>query len=367
MSHRRHSVHLLYLVLILVAATALPALPLAAQDEPPPTEPPPTEPPPTEPLPPPTAYEQAVDPVEGVAGNPFRFYATGFTPGATIAFWGTAPDGSIVPGATNRARANDDGRADWEWLAPVGAPVGDWQMVAYELDRSGDFIAETLRTIPFRIVAASPNEGLPPTATDRAVEPSSANAGSRFSFFAEGYEPREIVAFWFNAPDGTLVADERGFRVRVAENGRADWTWLSPQTAQPGRWQAVAVGEQSGVQRTIPFDILPVVGGGGGGDETPNPNPPDRGASPAVGIPDETMAFFAEGFRPRELVLFWANSPDGDVEGRNGNRVQANDDGRVDFFWRVPEDAVPGTWQMVAYGDRSETTRIILFEVGTRP
>ncbi len=346
----RHHTHLLYLVLILLAATAHPALPLAAQDDPPA----------------PDEREQAVDPAEGTAGNPFRFYATGFDPGATIAFWGTAPDGSIVPGETDRARANADGRADWAWLAPVGAPIGDWKMVAYALDRNGDFIEETLRTIPFRIGAASPDEGLPPTATDRAVEPSRANAGSRFAFFAEGYEPREIVAFWFNAPDGTLIADERGFRVRATENGRADWTWLSPQNAQPGRWQAVAVGERSGVQRTIPFDILPPVGGGGG-DETPNPNPPDRGASPAVGTPDETMAFFAEGFRPRELVLFWANSPDGKVVGRNGNRVQANNDGRVDFFWRVPKDATPGTWQMVAYGNRSETTRIILFEVGARP
>lgn len=193
---------------------------------------------------------------------------------------------------------------------------------------------------------------------DAAVIPPVGGPGTEFAFFATGFEDGEKVGFWLNAPDGTVVAtDEEAF---ANDDGRADWAWDSPGDAQPGIWEMVAEGADSGTTWAIPFEIqagLPESG-------PPAPSVPsgNYAVEPAIGAPGTTFDFFATGFDGNEDVGFWLNAPDGsivDIEQKTGT----NDDGRVDWSWESPDDAARGTWQMVARGVDSNLEQVIPFEI----
>ncbi len=191
-----------------------------------------------------------------------------------------------------------------------------------------------------------------------AVDPPAAPPGSRFGFFALGFNSNEQVAYWFNRPDGTILSDDQAYRARAARSGRVDFAWLAPLTAQPGTWQIVVYGIESHVTHTLEFTITPAA-------HTTNPDaPPDDtvGVSPAVVAPRETVYFFATGFKRRERVAFWAVRPNGSTV-RQDRSVIANNDGRADWTWSVPRNAVAGEWQMVARGVDSGVTRVIGFVV----
>jgi hypothetical protein len=304
------------------------------------------------------AQEQAVQPPRGVAGTTFTFYATGFDDDARVVFWATAPDGQIVGDNSYRTRTNDAGRADWEWVAPATATPGTWTMVAQQGER-----AETARTIPFEIVPVGQAENLPPdvdspAANNRDVVPNVGAPGSRFTFFATGFKRKEIVGFWFNAPDGSVYSNTTDWRVRASDGGRADWLWTAPGDVPLGIWQAVAQGNESGTTRTIFFEIRALE------DVPPETTQrTDVGVEPAVGEPDTTFAFFATGFAPDERVSFWAVAPDGDIKSSNGFRVRSTNDGRADWAWYAEKNVLPGEWQMVAFGNRSEITKVIFFTI----
>lgn len=310
--------------------------------------------------------EKAVEPAAGVPGSTFRFFATGYGFQARVVFWATDPNGVIYGDPANLVNANNDGRADWEWVAPIEATFGTWTMVAQELRDEDELIEDRVQMIEFAIIPIEEAGGVQPPAdidapdsATRNVQPVVGTPGAEFSFFADGFERRERVGFWFNAPDGTIYSDDRQFVTRASEDGRADWSWATPIDAPIGIWQAVALGRDSGIQRVIFFEIVPITAvppGEDGGSA-------DRGVSPAVAQPSETVAFFADGFAAREKVSFWAIDPNERIYGENGNKVNANAAGRADWFWRVASDAVPGEWQMVAFGNRTEVTKIIRFQV----
>jgi hypothetical protein len=263
--------------------------------------------------------------------------------------------------------SNNEGRADWEWVAPADAVPGTWTMIAQQFEEDDDDERELVegryQRISFEIVPIEQVEALPPAEVDapnsqtRNVTPAVNTPGSLFTFFATGFKPNENVSYWFTGPDGSSYPPEgREFVVNVNDRGRADWEGAPPLDAVPGIWRSVALGHESGVQRVIFFELVPF-------DAAPAPagGASDRGADPAVSAPHDTIAFFATGFARKETVSFWAESPGGRTY--RGNEVKANDDGRADWFWRSPSDAEPGTWEMVAYGNESEVVKIITFEI----
>ncbi|NJK81446.1 MAG: hypothetical protein HC914_16785 [Chloroflexaceae bacterium] len=165
-----------------------------------------------------------------------------------------------------------------------------------------------------------------------------------------------MVGFWFNAPDGTIYSDEQQYNTRAAKNGRADWEWIAPVTVPVGVWQVVAEGQNSGISRSIFFEIVP-----------PNEMPAEAGSTsagvePDAGPPNTQFAFFAEGFAGRELVSYWTIRPDGTTRKKD-EAVRANADGRADWFWSPPREAEYGMWQMVAQGRVSGVTHVIVFEI----
>lgn len=314
------------------------------------------------------AQDTAVQPPTGVPGTTFVFFAFGFGRNADVVFWATAPDGSMVGAPDYRTTSNNEGRADWQWVAPPDALPGTWTMVAQqaEIDEDGDaeLVPDRFRKINFEIVPIEQVGEIPPGGSPdapdtqvRNVEPKVGTPGSLFTFFATGFKRGESVSYWFNSPDGTLYPpEEREFVVLANNAGRADWDWVPPLDAATGIWQAVAFGQASGTQRTIFFELVPL----GQAIETPDRGA-DRGVDPYVSEPDDTIAFFATGFTRKERVSFWATSPSGSIY--RGNEVIANEDGRADWFWRSPEDAPTGVWQMIAFGQKSEVTRKIEFEI----
>jgi hypothetical protein len=314
------------------------------------------------------AQDTAVQPPTGVPGTTFTFFAFGFGRNADVVFWATAPDGSIGGDPTYRTTSNEEGRADWQWVAPPDAMPGIWTMVAqqaeFDEDEDAELVPDRFQKINFEIVPVEQVGAIPPGGTPdapgtqtRNVEPKVGAPGSLFTFFAIGFKPGEQVSYWFNSPDGTLYPpEEQEFVVMASDDGRADWDWVPPLDAATGIWQAVAFGQSSNTQRTIFFEVVPlgqVVETPGGGVE--------RGAEPYVSAPNDTVAFFATGFASKERVSFWATAPDGSIY--NGSEVIANEDGRADWFWRSPEDAPFGVWQMIAFGQKSEVIREIQFEI----
>lgn len=85
---------------------------------------------------------------------------------------------------------------------------------------------------------------------------------------------------------------------------------------------------------------------------------------PTVGAPGARFSFIAAGFKSRETVAVWINTPDGKIitEGIE-NLDRATRQGRVSWNWTAPEGAMLGTWQMVAHGKGSNTEKIITFEI----
>lgn len=207
--------------------------------------------------------------------------------------------------------------------------------------------------------AAQAQSGSPTTEQPQvAVEPHAAPPGSRFAFFALGFNRNERVAYWFNRPDGTILSNDQTYQARAARSGRVDFAWLAPLDAPAGVWQIVVQGLESRVTHTLEFTITPT-------GSTTNPDAPPNdtvGVSPAVVAPRETVYFFATGFKRRERVAFWAVRPNGSTV-RQDRSVIANNDGRADWTWSVPRNAVAGEWQMVARGVDSGVTRVIGFIV----
>jgi hypothetical protein len=85
------------------------------------------------------------------------------------------------------------------------------------------------------------------------------------------------------------------------------------------------------------------------------------GAEPEVAPQGNTHIFFSNRYLPEEPVVFWLNLPDGTqapVEGQE--RV---DDNGVFRFAYETDDLAPGTYQMVAFGLRSELVGFATFTV----
>lgn len=176
------------------------------------------------------------------------------------------------------------------------------------------------------------------------VYPSSGQAGTRFDFLADGFQSGEQIDIWVNTPDGQALParPDSELQRRVARDGRAAWSWTSPDDAQPGTWSLVARGQRSGAVRVGLFTILP----------PPAPAAPEVNAFPAAGRPGTRFVFFAAGFAPDDPIGFFLTSPDGE------ERLVAVEqprifNGRVDWAWTAPDNAAPGVWRFRVRGGNS--------------
>ena len=197
----------------------------------------------------------------------------------------------------------------------------------------------------------------PPT-----VEPPDGYPGTEFRFTANGFDTRERVSFWANAPDGSVQSGP-GYSVNATTSGHAEWTWLAPTDAMSGQWSMVAEGVQSQVQQVILFEINDGTAIDPDTGFTVLPDPSRRGVEPASGVPGTQFHFFAGNFRQNEMVSFWVNDPTGRVFGDESYHVRADGQGFVDWLWVSSHNDRTGIWSMVAVGQESSVVQIIPFEI----
>jgi hypothetical protein len=307
------------------------------------------------------------------AGRPstvFSFYATGFKGNERVAYWFTAPDGTVYGNEYDYRVYCFQGRADWSWRSPDNAMPGMWTAVVETMRDDDD--EDITWVIPFEILPpelAAPDNApqVPirdtPSAsalpTGAAVLPLVGPGGTEFSFYATGFDDGELVGYWFNAPDGRVYSDMYDYVTR-SYDGRADWRWKSPGFAQEGVWTAVARGKESGTERVIQFEIREV--DAEDLDQVPA-NSPGTAVEPAVGSSGSRFFFSAEGFEVHEVVYFWAASPAGYTYDKRKYKLKPNEEGAVYWNWKTPEDAAPGVWKMIVMGEDSQVQKIIYFEV----
>jgi hypothetical protein len=292
----------------------------------------------------------------------FTFFSSGFDNQVTVVFWAHDPTGHVYGNDQYRTFTTGEGRADWQWAAPGDAIPGTWTMVARQLNN-----ASRTFTIPFEITPLEGSDPQPPSQVDspqsnsRNVEPDAGPPGTRFNFFATGFERKEHVGYWFNTPAGTVLSNDARYQVQASETGRVDWWWDAPLDAVPGTWQVVAKGKDTEIERSVFFEITPSPGG----EPDPSSGAADFGVDPDVGGVRTTFAFFSLGFAPEETVSFWAIAPDGEEIGKDSYTITANEEGRADWFWRPPDanNTDEGKWQMIAFGQSSQYTRVIPFEI----
>jgi hypothetical protein len=79
----------------------------------------------------------------------------------------------------------------------------------------------------------------------------------------------------------------------------------------------------------------------------------------------ESIRFSAEGFSPKERIVFWATAPNQAV--LSGDYVTADRGGSARITLRVPADAIGGTWAITAYGTVSAAPAVAYFTVVGRP
>jgi hypothetical protein len=277
-----------------------------------------------------------VQPQAGPPGTSFLFFASGFAADEPVGIWLNAPDGRVVPAsAPELRRTTAFGDASWSWTAPQDATQGAWQMVAHGVRSAVE------QVIPFTIGQPAPAAG-----TDQpfGVDPADGTPGTLFRFFAAGFADREFVYVSVAGPGGTLKSPNLVVPRTAAPNGRVDGSWTSPADATPGAWRIVIESDHSGVTRTIPVII----------DSTEASPAPQMMVQPPTAAPGARFVVSATGFRAREPISVWLNTPDGrvvaaEIEGTS----QAAPDGRAGWTWVAPADAPRGAWQMVAHGRES--------------
>lgn len=292
--------------------------------------------------PPGPAPVRSVSPASGAPGTTFTVTANGFTPGERVGSWLVTPAGQSVDSPAPFLIADGKGAVTWRWTSPANAQAGTWQAVSSGRDSRVEV------AIPFAVGGANPAPGGPaaPTGT---VNPASGAPGSTFTFTVTGFDRTEKVAYWPTQPDGTVESTTRRVPVGADGDGRVTLKWQAPERAQGGTWTMTFRGQNSSREARVTFTVAAAAAG-------------TATVSPASGAPGTTFTFRAEGFNVIERLDTWLERPDGvRVAGPTGAR--ADRDGRVEWTWTAPADAIGGQWTMVAQGQDSDRIERIAFTI----
>ncbi|MEI8307559.1 MAG: hypothetical protein WCF99_10900 [Chloroflexales bacterium] len=294
---------------------------------------------------PPIVLPNSVSPASGAPGSTFAFSVGGLLPGERVGAWLTQPDGSIrdfTPGKEFRAYADQNGSVSWSWRSPSDAPIGNWLASARGLKSNREV------SFGFTISGTAPADPI------RSVTPTAGAPGSTFTVVVGGFKRSEQVGSWLNQPDGSQI--EATPYIVADGNGVATWTWQAPIDAPSGTWQAVTHGRDSGLEVTLSFVVTGVNPG------STNPNGPTISVTPNTAHPGDDVTVSIAGFRHNEYIYYWPTRPDGLPE-ENRSSTESDNDGNGSWTYRVPNNAVAGTWMMNALGDTSNLSAQTSFTV----
>jgi hypothetical protein len=201
------------------------------------------------------------------------------------------------------------------------------------------------------LLLALPNPALAASFTLTPAQPSVA-AGQTINFIGTGFTPGEQVAIWATVPDQTVISGDFEFAKR--DTGLIDFGFKVPQDALGGRWSLTAYGFISKTPVITTFEVQ---------GRDPATATPQASVAPTSGAPGAQFDFVALGFKTKEKVSYWFTGPDGAIHDAYPEGDSANSDGRVDFSWRAPADAVHGIWVITIQGLKSGVARGVPFEI----
>jgi hypothetical protein len=293
----------------------------------------------------PISLPASVSPTTGAPGTTFSFRVGGLKPGERVGAWLTQPDGKsrdFTPGKEFRAYADENGSVAWTWAAPATIPVGAWLANARGLDSA--------REVSFGFTIS----GTPPSGPVRTITPTSGAPGTTFTVVVGGFKPSERVGSWLNQPDGSrleatpyIVADDKGV---------ATWSWKAPVNAASGTWQAVTHGRDGGLEVVLPFTVS------GTNPAPAGPDAPTITLSPTTVHPGDNLTISVTGFGHNENIFYWATRPDG-LPLENRPSAESDGNGNGSWVYKVPNNAVAGTWLMNVLGDSSGRSAQAAFTV----
>ncbi len=278
-----------------------------------------------------------VSPTSGAPGTTFSFTIGGFPPAEELGSFVIQPDGTQVDGVPY-FRADDNGTANWTWIAPADAPAGAWRAVTRELARGRVEVREVVVDFTVGGENSPPPPAVGPTGS---VDPQSAPQGSSFNFSFSNMPAGEELRFGLTDPDNLPVA--LADSVEVDAEGNAAWSWTSPADAQPGTWTLAARTQRTRAEVQIAFTIT-------------SDDPAPAGVSPERGPPGTVFTFYGTGFRNNELVGYWLNAPDGTIITFDEPLV-ANEDGQVFVQLEATAETPRGLWTLVLQSSDNANNR----------
>jgi hypothetical protein len=177
------------------------------------------------------------------AGSSLDFVGSGFVRGERVSSWATTPDQRVIGGSFATATGRE-GRIELAFDVPRDAVGGRWSLTVY-----GE-VSQTPVVTTFEVIATTPDAGETPVIT---VAPPAGPRGTRFRFFAEGFDESERISYWFSGPDGSIIAYPED--VDATEDGEVYFDWTAPASIVTGTWVITIQGKDSDVVRGIRFEI----------------------------------------------------------------------------------------------------------------
>jgi Large extracellular alpha-helical protein len=288
----------------------------------------------------------SVEPPQGGPGTTFHFTASGYTPRERTGVWLNSPTREVLE--LGQGRVDDNGVTTWDWTAPANAAGGTWRLVMQGNN------SRAVNTIAFEVVAPAPTprpQGAEPG--QQGVSPERGLPGTTFTFFANGFQPREEVSYWATDPNGDVLVNNT--KVRANKEGRIDWSWDAPNYPIYGTWTMTAFSRETRAYRKISFEIV----------QSPEAAAADALATvePPAGPAGTTFLFRMGGFDPNGRLTYWVTAPDGSTSS-SGKQFPSNEQGIAEFEWKSPENALEGTWTMVFFSFETTLTRRVNFVIG---
>jgi hypothetical protein len=210
---------------------------------------------------------------------------------------------------------------------------------------------------------------LVPPAKSALIYPLAGKPGDIFLFTAFGFEPNEKVAFWINAPDGSILGDDE--QGQADADGTLNESGLIFQTGPAfpaGLWSIVAQGIDS--EHTAVAYFLIVGSSLNNADSITKPSialPDDIDArsEPRVGLIGTVFFFDAYGFQPQEEVMVTVTAADGTTTNTvTGVRADANGSIRYAGLYYASSLLSPlGLYNMTAVGRTSGKRSVAYFVV----
>jgi hypothetical protein len=186
-----------------------------------------------------------------------------------------------------------------------------------------------------------------------AVSPAtpSVEAGQPITFAGQGFAPDERLSVWYTAPNDVVLGAPFVF---TDGEGRATVTFRVPLGAVGGEWAVTLFGRVSQTAAIARFTVQ---------GRPPEAATLQGAVAPTVGAPGSQFRFSAFGYDDEERISYWFTGPDGQIKDAYNQTRRSDKNGRVDFNWTAPRDAMPGTWVVTIQGIKSGTVRGIPLEI----